>query len=260
MNTLNYLTKVFNNKIKGKTLLSKTLTKYDGQQGHNLETVLEIKHNCDNKPDLDGYEIKTGAIKTTLGDYKASEYIFDKKKPIIDKFNKWTNNEYITRQEFLQIFGTIKKNNRYTWSGECVGKYNVYNEFGQTLEINVKNDICIYYVYNKDNRDDEIKEKFPEFLKQGRKKILIAIWTKEKMEIHIDGKFNVKGTVKFVKDKDKKFIHMVVYKPFNYTYFLNHLKQGNVIFDSGMSNSSSRQRSNFRCYNKFWDELFISKI
>lgn len=256
MDNLNYIENIFNEKIKGKTLISKKLTKHDGQQGHNIEKELNIQHNCKNEPDLFGYEIKTGANKTTLGDYKASEYIFNKNKPFINIFNKWTN-EIINKNDFLKIFGTIKKNNRYTWSGECVPKYNLYNDIGQTLEINKNNDICIYYRFDKDKRDKNITNDFPDFLKKDRQKILIVIWKKEKMENHINNKFNINGTIKFIKNKDKKFIEMNVYKPFNYNYFIKEFKENNIIFDSGMSNSSARLRSNFRSNHKFWDKLLI---
>lgn len=96
----------------------------------------------------------------------------------------------MTRDEFIKYFGNPnkKKHNRCSWSGKCVPIFGEYNECGQILKVDKNNNICIFYKYNKDKRTHS---KEYEFLKTG--KILIVVWLKNKMERHINKKFNSNG-------------------------------------------------------------------
>lgn len=122
------------------------------------------KHNNKNTPD-NGYEMKKMYNKITLGDFSASEYLFP------------PNKIYITRTEFIIFVGKSipLKNNRFSWSGSCVPTYNVYNEYGQILEI---------IEINKDKRLNKIRERIIIFA-VCTKVILVIIHT---LEVVILGK------------------------------------------------------------------------
>lgn len=138
--------------------------------------------------------------------------------------------------------------------GSCVPKYNIWNNNGQILLISDNNDIVIYYSYEKDTRSKKIN--FPEFLKKPSK-ILIAIWTSEKMKFHINNKFNKKGF--FICEKiNNKFENIYFGDSFNFDYFIESIKNRSVYFDSGLYEGNNRNYSMFRAsFNKFWDGLLI---
>ena len=98
---------------------------------------MNIKHNCNNAPDKNGYEQKKGSNKITYGDLCATWYLWEKPKP-----NKYTPSPFqgrINQSEFIKIFGTPnpKKNNRYSWSENVLnmGKngMNVVNGYYSTI-------------------------------------------------------------------------------------------------------------------------------
>jgi hypothetical protein len=143
---------LFRNNLKNKSFNGEK--KHYGSEGHWLETILGLTHNSLNKPDLYGYEIKKSSKKITFGDFSASEYIYSKNKPSIDKFNKWKG-VTMSREAFIKFFGNKnpKKNNRYSWSGSCIPKYGEYNSAGTILLFNSQNDLCIYYNKKYDKRE-----------------------------------------------------------------------------------------------------------
>jgi len=216
-----------------------------------------IKHNANNEPDINGYEMKKSSDKTTLGDFSASEYAFSKKnkRNIINLLNNWTDEIKLSRSEFIRTFGNpnLNKNNRYSWSGSCVPKYNNWNSNGQILKITENNDIIIYYSFSNDTRS--IKVDFPTFLKNDD--IVIALWKFEKMKPHIDNKFNKKGffICKKIADKYEKICFG---KAFTFEYFIECIKNKKIIFDSGMYDGNSRNYSQFRG-SCFWNELIIEE-
>lgn len=242
---------IFNEKIRDQEIILEK--KYHGSEGHWLEKKFGIIPNSVNKPDIFGYELKKDSKKITFGDYSASEYLFSKTKNYIDTYNNC--NIQISRDNFIRNFGTQnpKKNNRYSWSGICVPKYNIWNDFGQILEINDNNDICIYYCYNYDKRQNQKYN----FLLEGKK--LIAYWKKEKLENHINNKFNQNGFI-ICKKENNKYNKICFGKSFCYKDFLIGIKNGNIIFDSGMYLTNFRNYSNFRSNNKdFWYNLIIEE-
>ena len=46
-------------------------------------------------------------------------------------------------------------------------------------------------------------------------------------------------------------------RPFNFEYFINKIKDGEIIIDSGMNEGTSRNRCTFRSSYKVWDGLLI---
>ena len=167
--------KLFNENVKNKKIIIESKYKNcDSAEGYWIETQMGLKHNSDNAPDILGYEMKKDSKKITFRDYSASEYIFSVNKPVLCLFNKWNDkNIKMTRDEFIKYFGNanVKKNGRFSWSGKCVPTYGEYNNCGQKISIDDDNNICIFYKYDKDQRD-HIKEY--DFLKKG--KILNALY------------------------------------------------------------------------------------
>lgn len=235
---------LFNNNVKSiKICLDNQNINHDGREGFWLEKRMNIQHNANNKPDINGYEMKKFSNKITIGDFSASEYIFSRKRDIINKINNWTDVEKMTRTNFIIIFGNPnpKKDNRYSWSGSCVPKYRSWNENGQMLSITENNNIVIYYSFSKDTRN--IKNDFPIFLQNDI--IVIALWKSEKMRPHINNKFNQKGF--FICKKINNTYEKICFgKTFNFEYFIECIKNKKIIFDSGMYVGNSRNYSHFR--------------
>ena len=145
------------------------------------------------------------------------------------------------------------KNDRYSWSGTCVPKYNIWNSNGQTLTIAENNDIIAYYSFSKDTR--QRKSEFPDHLK--RDDIVIAIWKNENMKTKIENKFNQKGFFicnKLINTYDKIYFG----KPFTFEYFIECIKNKSIIFDSGMYDGNNRNYSQFRG-SHFWDDLIVEE-
>lgn len=247
---------LFMNNVKGRTYTS-TLenVRHSGKEGHWLEKQMNIKPNCSNKPDICGYEMKKNCKKITFGDYSASEYLHSVEKPTINMYNNWDNNKVnIDRIKFIQFFGmpNPQKHNRYSWSGHCVPKYGIWNDCGQKLDISDNGDICVYYSYSNDKRENK-QIIMPDYMKKDN--LLVVVWKKEKMEKHINDKFNNKGFF-ICKKKNNVYDKICFGKPFDYNYFLEGIRDHQIIFDSGMYQGNARNYSQFRSYdNKFWENL-----
>jgi len=249
---------LFNNNIKGKEIcLEGKNILHCGKEGHWLEKQMGIKHNAKNEPDINGYEMKKSSIKTTLGDFSASEYAFSKnnKRTTINNHNIWSDEIKMTRNEFIRFFGNPNpnKNNRYSWSGSCVPTYNNWNASGQNLLVLENNDLAIYYSFSRDTRSR--KNEFPEFLQNDN--IMIAIWKADKMKQHIENKFNKKGFF-ICKKTENKYNKICFGKTFDFEYFIECIKNKKIIFDSGMYEGNSRNYSQFRG-SDFWNELIIEE-
>jgi hypothetical protein len=254
-----YIINLFNKNVKGIDINLEDKNKnHRGKEGHWLETKMGITHNSKNEPDINGYEMKKLSKKITLGDYSASEYAFSAKdrRNAINEYNNWTNDIKITKNEFIKYFGNanIKKNNRYSWSGCCIPTYNNWNANGQNLIILANNDIVIYYSFSRDMRDR--KEKFPDYLKKDN--ILIVIWKADKMMPHIDNKFNKRGFF-ICKKIGNTYENICFGKAFNFKYFIDYIKNGEIIFDSGMYEGNNRNYSHFRGSPDFWNKLITEE-
>ena len=245
---------LFMDNVKNKEIIINKNT-HCGSEGHWLETQMGINHNGRNEPDLFGYEMKKESKKITFGDFSASEYLFSVNKvdSIINKINNWNCIHIITREQFIKYFGNknSKKHNRYSWSGSCIPKYNNWNSCGQTLIFDDDNNLCIYYDHSKDIRPKDIN--IPEFLQNG--KILIAIWKREKLEMHINKKFNKNGFFICKKNKQNTYQTICFGEPFNFNLFVDNIIIGNIYFDSGMYNGNNRNYSQFRSNLSFWNLL-----
>lgn len=246
----------FNKNIKNNKIdISNLNANHDGKEGHVLEKLMGIKHNADNLPDLYGYEMKKDSAKITFGDFSALEYAFSDNKKYINKENNWENIK-MTRDEFIEVFGdkNTDKDDRPSWSGACIPKYNKYNNCGQIFKINENNDLCIYYSELEDKR----KKNIPDYLKGSPK--LIAIWTNDKLKNNINNKFNNKGFFICMKNKKTKLYEKIGFgKPFNFEFFIEKFKTNEIFFDSGMHKGNNRNYSQFRANNNFWHKLIIEE-
>jgi hypothetical protein len=251
----NKIIQLFNENIRGK-IITKNKSEHCGAIGHKLEKLMNIKPNSNNAPDIYGYEMKKNSSKITFGDWSASEYIFNKEKQLIDKLNG-ESIKNIDKKVFMKIFGTPNKNknNRLSWSGKCIPKYNQWNDCGQKLIVDDKDNISIIYSYDKDKR--ETKEILCNYT--DKKIITIAIWKKNKMRKHVNSKYNQKGFFICKTDKDGIYNKICFGCPITFEIFIKNIKDGIIYFDSGMYDGNSRLYSQWRASSKFWNKLIIEE-
>ena len=76
---------LFKKNIKGKEYV-KNDDNHDGEEGHWLETLMNLTPNSNNAPDIGGYEMKKDSKKISFGDWSA-EYLFSQKKNLIKNIN-----------------------------------------------------------------------------------------------------------------------------------------------------------------------------
>lgn len=217
---------------------------HDGSEGHWLERQMGIQANRDNSPDLFGFEMKNDtSSKTTFGDWSASYYLYNNQKA------------GISRDEFIEIFGkpNPKKNNRPSWSGTPIPTINrpsTYN--GSRMEVNVFGDIHIIYDYNLDPREN--KERIiPENLKVDN--LTLACWTANSLREKLLRKFGVNGWFKCYKNDMGVYSRIAFGNPITFESWINHVKDGSVFFDSGMYMGNSRNYSQWRANNSYWEQL-----
>ncbi len=221
--------------------------KHDGKDGHWLERMMGIAANASNTPDIYDFEMKNDTTsKTTFGDWSANYYVYK-------------DRQYgISRDNFLTIFGkpNAEKGNRYSWSGEPVPKINKVNSFGQDLIVDAQNNICIRYFFSKDQRVNK-NVIVPLILQQEG--LLIARWDAASIKKKLENKFNKKGWFKCLKDKQGFYTTIVFGDPINYERWIEFVKSGDVIFDSGMYQGNSRNYSQWRASNSFWEKQITSR-
>jgi hypothetical protein len=217
----------FEKKVKNIPIIAKN-SKNCGDEGHCLETLMGIQHNSKNEPDIGGFEMKKQSAKITLGDFTASEYIFSayNKRSLLNDINGWDCSVSMSRTDFIHLFGSPNplKNNRYSWSGKCVPKYGIWNDFGQILLFNKDDDLCVYYSYSKDTRNQEM----PNYLK--KENTVIVIWKNDKLKKNVENKFNKKGFF-LCKKSNKTFDKISFGKPFDFNHFvksINHTFIGSI--------------------------------
>ena len=236
----------FNNNVKGKKY-TKNQNTHCGDEGHWLEDNMGIPRNCDNEPDILGYEQKKDSNKISFGDWSASKYIYQIK------------DNGLNRKAFLRMFGSPNplKNNRHSWSGKIFPKYgDEYNYAGQRMRFLDNDNLVIEYLYKKDTR--ETKFDFPDKFKSDNN-IVLAYWTKEKLETHINKKFGVNGFYILKKNK-KGFYNKICFgKTFDFEFFKKSIKETSIILDSGMYEGNSRNYSQFRANRCLWNDLIIEE-
>lgn len=235
---------LFKNNVKGKKPnVSKSDIKHDGKQGHWLEKQMGISHNASNKPDLYGFEMKNHTRgKTTFGDWSADYYIFK------DEDYK------ISRKDFLKAFGlpNILKNNRYSWSGRSCPKIGNFNAFGQKLIINKDNSISTIYSYEKDGRPGK-SVIVPDRFKLDN--LILAKWSADYLKKRVESKFNNQGWFKCLINDSGVYSDIEFGDPITFKLWIKGVKEGLIFFDSGMYDGNTRNYSQWRANNKYWESL-----
>jgi hypothetical protein len=244
--------KLFDTNVKGKPINVENI--HDCSEGHWLETNMGLKPNNFNKPDILGFEMKKMSQKITFGDIVATEYIYSTKCNYI----QIKSDQIKTRDDFLKIFGTPKDHNgelRYSWSGMCIPKYNIYNKYGQILIVDHYNNIIIKYNYLLDQRMDKF-DIIPRSLQTGE--IVLAVWKHEIMRAKIEDKFNCGGF--FICKKVGNTYNSIDFgRKFNYNSFIKGIKSADIFFDSGMHQGNSRNYSQWRANKNYWETLLLPK-
>ncbi|MFL8712573.1 LlaMI family restriction endonuclease [Clostridioides sp. GD02377] len=253
MTDKNKIIELFNKNVKGRTPNVSTKNKrHDGKYGHWLEEQFGIVANGDNAPDLYGYELKNQTTsKTTFGDWSADYYIYKDSK-FTNIFEGRTMVE--KRDVFLSIFGQ-NVNGRYSWSGSPCPKIHGFNDFGQILLIH-NNDIVAYYDYNQDKRPNKASIIPEEFQEKG---ICLAIWNGDSLKKKLEKKFNQNGWFTCKTDSNGVYSEICFGAPMTYENWLELIRQGIVIFDSGMHQKNPRPYSMWRASNSYWDSLIIER-
>lgn len=253
---------IFDEKIRGKEPVPKSNREnHDGWEGHWLEEQFGVVANNRNEADYKGFEIKdsTGS-KTTFGDWPVDEYIFFSHKKCAEDSAKASacpkckNSQLNRDKEFLHIFGTPnpKKKNRYSWSGSVFPKVGETNFYGQTLEISNDGDVKAIYHFSKDERENK-NSLLPENLKIDY--VVLAKWRaaslKEKLK-----KFGRYGWAKCVQPARGHGIYTAIEfgRPINFDAWLEGLRKGIIILDSGMYEGNRRPYSCWRASNSYWAE------
>lgn len=242
---------LFNTKIKGKKsdVLSSN-SKHDGKDGHWLEKTMGLKFNNKNLPDILGFEMKNATTsKTSFGDWSGDYRLFSKRA-----------GGEITQNEFLEIFGqpNTEHDGRLAWSGTiCPNKVGDYTIGGQKLAVNKGNNISATYSYSKDKRVN--KQKIVP-IKYQIEDLVLASWSEKLMRRRVESKFNQNGWFKCEKDKKTQIYTSIVFgAPITFETWIEFVKSGDVIFDSGMHQGNPRPYANWRASNKFWDSLVESR-
>lgn len=243
---LNIIINRFRTHIKDVSI-PKPAHKHDGSDGHWLEKQFGVSANSSNRPDMFGIEIKKYSNVITFGDFSASEYIFSRHHPYLNKINQC--NIPMDRQTFFMLFGSFNTSkNRWSWSGRCVPKYNTFTDGGLRLIINDDDqNLCIYYHPECDKIHTP-----PLFMKR----ICICVWKYTDLTKCVNQKFNCGGFVICEKNTHKNsYTKVYVGNPFDIRTFINGIKSGYIYLDSGMYDGNSRNYSQFRASHKYWLSL-----
>lgn len=247
-NIKEFIVWLFMNNVKGrKPDSSRSNQNHDGKDGHWLEVQMNIPHNASNAPDIGGYEMKNNTSnKTTFGDWSADYYIFKDAASNID------------RSMFLEIFGSpnSKKNGRYSWSGKPCPKIDVYNPFGQILKVDEDNNILAMYSFVKDSRSNK-DQIIPDDMKV--EELVLARWDADSIKSKVERKFNKSGWFKCLKNSEGFYESLVFGKPITFSTWIDGVKRGVIFFDSGMYEGNSRNYSQWRANNAYWDSLVVEK-
>ena len=266
--------------------ISKMTGTHDGKIGHWLEKQMGSKRDSSNKPDLFGYEMKTGGNKTSFGDWGPNYFIFrdEKRFPeLIGKKGKEKQEQNKKNKEvFLKTFGVwrnadddshqyklpdgkiitwqdIGKDGYYSWSGTPSPNKvpDGANTFGQSLVINGNNSISITYSYSKDTRENKSELIQKEFQIENLK---LFGWSDEWIKKKVENKFNVHGWFK-CNIKEEKFYEIIFGNKITVIEFLKWVRDGDVVFDTRLKekrpNGTDRYGMMWRAPSKFWESLAV---
>lgn len=230
---------VFNAEVKGVDIPAMT-SDHDGQEGDWLTKKMGLSLNSKNEPDYKGFEMKKISDKISFGDWSANYYL-------------WEDNNSLTRSSFLETFGTTKKAGRFSWSGKTFpSKFGIVTTSGQKLTEDIDGNIVIVYDSREDKRDN-VESKILENYQNAE--IVLARWDYESLKNKFESKFNQYGFFICFKTGNA-YSHIKFGPPLDFNIFLNSLKKGDIILDSGMytdiNKRNSRPYQTWRANKSFW--------
>tara|TARA_A100001011_G_scaffold397396_2_gene498230 strand:- start:375 stop:1154 length:780 start_codon:yes stop_codon:yes gene_type:complete len=214
--------------------------KHNGKDGHWLENKMGIKHNANNEPDIDGYEMKTGDKITTFIDKSPTTMYLNGN--ILPKRSK------AFKKQFWDKYASKKKTNEPTIGGWSVDKF---SKCGQKMIVDDDNNILVIYDYKEDTRENK------NVLGLNSELHIIMKWDAKELANAIENKFNQKGFFKCIKENNK-FTKICFGKKITFDFWINEFKKG-VIYHDGYSKINGRGRHVFRASNKFWESLIIEE-
>jgi hypothetical protein len=275
--------KMYKDKVHGRKPDTSKMTKgHDGKKGHWLEDAMGSKRDASNKPDLHGYEMKTGGSKTSFGDWGPDYFIYrdEKKFPnlieetgkkkqklqnrnkdevFLKAFGAWRNadedsHEYKLPNGDTVTWKDIGKDGYYSWSGEPSPNKvtDGVNAFGQSLVINKNNSISITYSYSKDTRENKSELIPKEFQIEN---LELFGWSQEWIKKKVENKFNVYGWFK-CNIKEEKFCEIIFGNKITLSEFLKWVRDGDVVFDTRFKerrpDGTDRYGMQWRAPSTFW--------
>lgn len=233
---------IFRERLKYKTYCKESTWKtHCGSEGHWLEEKFGIDRNSDKEADYKGFELKKNSRKVTIGDWTADEYLYSRSAPRLRGING-ESHLYVDKNEFIRLFGypNDAKQGRFAWSGRATPKYNKWNECGQSLVI-CPTSLNIYALYSFEKDRRATASAMPDAMRDGH--VVIAMWYAETLRRKCEAKWNRNGFFQILKNADGEYVSVLFGKPFDYEYFIDGIKKGLVIFDSGMVENQNRFRN-----------------
>ena len=265
---------------------TKSTQSHDGKKGHWLEDAMGSKRDASNRPDLMGYEMKTGGSKTSFGDWGPNYFIFrdeEKFSNLIGKTGREKQKLQQTNKDeiFLKAFGVWRNadedTTKYNLKGEIItwkdiGKDGYYswagspspnkvsdgaNDFGQGIVINKNNSISITYSYSKDKRENKAELVPKEFQIEH---LELFGWGHEWIKEKVENKFNVHGWFK-CNLKKEKFHEIIFGNKITLSVFLDWIRDGDIVFDTRLKekrpDGTDRYGMMWRAPSKFWKSTSI---
>ncbi|WP_238860143.1 LlaMI family restriction endonuclease [Clostridium sp. YIM B02569] len=254
MNAKERIIELFNSNVRGRTPdVSGRNQRHDGRYGHWLERQFGITANGYNAPDLYGYELKNEtSSKITFGDWSADYYVY--KNDIFSHIFS-ANTAVAKRDIFLSIFGQ-NVTGRYSWSGSPCPCIHGYNRFGQILIVAPDGNVIALYNYNEDRRPNK-SNIIPQDFKVEN--LILAEWRKESLKRKVEDKFNQNGWFTCKTDNTGAYYQICFGAPMSYENWLELVRRGIVIFDSGMHEGNPRPYSMWRANNNYWESLIVER-
>ena len=234
--------KLFDDNVRGVPIcLDGQNAGHCGKEGHRLETLMGIKHNSKNEPDINGYEMKTGESVTTFVDKAPDTFFVDGIKIPSGKIKKY-------KQSFFEKYACAKNTDVLTMGG---WSYHKYNHCGQRLCTDDKNNVYVIYDWTHDKRENK------DALYLNKTPHPIMRWYADSLKNAIEKKFNNKGFFKCIK-QNNAYVKICFGKPITFDTWIDELKKG-IIYHDGYSKPKGRWRHVFRARNAFWDSLITEE-
>lgn len=227
----------FNEKVRGNKFKKDKNNNHCGVEGNMLEKEMGVTPNADNRPDLHGYEMKIETIKTTLIDKAPSVKLLEG--------NEIKKRDPKNKEKFWRTF------KRQNSEGVSIGgwKLDKWDNDGQILQVDEKNNIIILYNYSHDKRENK-NELVSQYYKNDKSHKIIC-WDKIDMERCINNKWNHNGFFICKKNKSGIYDKICFGNKFGFDYFIEQVKKKNIEFD-GYSKLGGRWRGVFRSSSKWF--------